>query len=216
MSIVQSNILRSQKQLCVVDDCNTPRKYKTWCPKHYLLLRGISCSIEGCNTHVKGRGWCEKHYDRWRAHGDPLKTTYLPPDTPCSIDGCDKLARRRGWCNAHYTRWYKHGDPLKLLTVPREPGKPGLARTNRDGYVLRRFPEHPNSTADGQLLEHVMVMSSMIGRPLCKDETVHHKNGVRNDNRPENLELWSSSQPPGQRVEDKLAWAYEMIKRYAE
>jgi hypothetical protein len=58
-------------------------------------------------------------------------------------------------------------------------------------------------------------MSEHLDRPLYEDETVHHANGVRDDNRVSNLELWSHSHPAGQRVEDKLAWAYEMIERYA-
>jgi hypothetical protein len=58
-------------------------------------------------------------------------------------------------------------------------------------------------------------MEECLGRPLFPDEIVHHRNGVRNDNRIGNLELWSRSHPPGQRVEDKLAWAQEIIARYA-
>jgi hypothetical protein len=57
-------------------------------------------------------------------------------------------------------------------------------------------------------------MEEMIGRRLFPDEDVHHRNGQRRDNRPENLELWSHSQPRGQRVEDKVAWAVDLIGRY--
>jgi hypothetical protein len=46
-------------------------------------------------------------------------------------------------------------------------------------------------------------------------ELVHHKTGDRKDNRPENLELWSHSQPCGQRVKDKVAWAIELLTLYA-
>lgn len=57
-------------------------------------------------------------------------------------------------------------------------------------------------------------MEEHLGRPLIAGETVHHKNGIRDDNRIENLELWSSSHPSGQRVTDLLQWAYELIDRY--
>ena len=54
-----------------------------------------------------------------------------------------------------------------------------------------------------------------MGRPLRDDENVHHKNGVRDDNSPSNLELWTTMQPSGKRVEDLLAFAQEVISRYA-
>jgi hypothetical protein len=58
-------------------------------------------------------------------------------------------------------------------------------------------------------------MQEMLGRELFPDENVHHINGVRDDNRPENLELWSTSQPSGQRIPDKVEWALEILRRYA-
>lgn len=81
------------------------------------------------------------------------------------------------------------------------------------GYVRIYMPDHPN--ARGQyVLEHVYVMSNYLGRPIIRGETVHHMNGKRDDNRIENLELWTSNHHPGQRVSDLISFAKEVLAIY--
>ena len=78
------------------------------------------------------------------------------------------------------------------------------------GYVFR------NICGTGiKIQEHRAVMMQHLGRDLIKGENVHHINGVRIDNRLENLELWNKTQPSGQRVVDKIEWATELLAFYA-
>lgn len=87
---------------------------------------------------------------------------------------------------------------------------------NNQGYVSLYRKEHPASDNMGYVKEHRIVMEEKIGRFLLPNENVHHKNGNRSDNRIENLELWVKPQTPGQRAEDLVAWAREIVAKYGE
>lgn len=66
------------------------------------------------------------------------------------------------------------------------------------------------------VLEHIVVLEGKIGRAIdwSLGEQVHHINGVKDDNAPSNLELWVTSQPRGQRPDQLVEWAREIIARY--
>ena len=81
-------------------------------------------------------------------------------------------------------------------------------------YITETDTQFVRSSSRTYELEHVLVMSKFLNRKLTPHETVHHINGVRNDNRIENLELWSSSHPSGQRIKDKIKWAKEILSLY--
>jgi hypothetical protein len=112
---------------------------------------------------------------------------------PCSVEGCAGKYRARGLCSLHYSRWLKSGDvgPVGPLH------KPGIAKS-KTGYLY-----------DRSKAVHRTVMEEHIGRALHSFETVHHRNGIRDDNRIENLELWMRGHPAGQRVQDIVAFVVE-------
>ncbi len=103
----------------------------------------------------------------------------------------------------------KRGIPLDDPFVKRKAGEGNI---DYQGYKTITKRGHPNQMdSKGRIREHIFVMSEHIGRPLFKNESVHHKNGDRLDNRIENLELWDKGQPPGQRIEDKVKWYIEFL-----
>jgi hypothetical protein len=149
------------------------------------------CGRAGCERPAARRGLCQACYDAERLRG-----------RECAVVGCGRGQRARGWCALHYNRWLLKG----------EPGEPGPRRVNgrghRDAYGYRWI------TVEGAARrEHHVVMERMLGRPLRPYETVHHRNGVRDDNRRENLELWATAHPAGARVEDLVDW---VVTEYAD
>ena len=209
---------------CGSDGCDRTPYACGLCERHYRQRlrhgevqpdrRSAACAVEGCDRQAVTRGWCHGHYLRVVRTGDvgadrPLRR---PERLRCSVDGCGAAAHAKDLCQTHYRRSLLHGDADGDRPVRTTAGVGGLSH----GYRKVPVPERDRHLVGGatSVGEHRLVMARLLERPLAADESVHHRNGDRLDNAPDNLELWSRYQPSGQRVDDKLADALRWLGRY--
>ena len=160
------------------------------------------CEKEGCNKPFNARGLCKTHYSAYRRGKEFTRKKvhkYRDADQ-CLTEGCSKKPKAKGRCQSHSDKLRRHGDEFYEREIGKSWHSPqGYLLIKRDGKVIR---------------QHRHVMQQHLGRELFEGEHVHHINGVRDDNRLENLELWNTSQPSGQRVEDKIKFYIKFLVQY--
>lgn len=209
--------MADSSKTCSVEGCEKSVQARGWCSMHYARWRisgdpgpaatfrpratGL-CSVSSCDRPAKLRHLCEMHYQRLLRHGTTDARMRIV--AMCCVEGCNRPGNKgNGLCGLHARRLRKHGDvgPVGLMKRAK-----GTGSISPDGYVTRCVNYEIRR-------EHRVVMEGILGRRLRAFENVHHKNGVRGDNRPENLELWVKPQPVGQRPDDLAQW---IVEQYPE
>ena len=164
------------------------REYRYRAPKyihaHYLKL----------GTHLR----IDRYREEMKKHRTPPPEGWVPPSGWCEC-GCGgkttivKSSKPEDDSYCGYPRRFIRGHHMRNLPPDQAHGWQGGRMTTHQGYVLIHKPDHHAATVNGYVPEHRLVYEESRGIKLPKSMQVHHLNGIRNDNRPENLEAMTNS-----------------------
>lgn len=219
--------------LCAFPGCGRPNRSRGYCESHrkQITAGGVeslrplrrvaperTCRFEGCDRHHYGNGFCAAHNSQWNARGrDESKLTpiIVPREhgPTCEFPGCDRPYQSEGYCGSHL-RQLKRWGKEKMRPIKDVPGV-GAEHVDAPGYVRIKLSD-TGPAKSRWMYKHRYVMQKALGRKLLKGEIVHHRDGDKQNNDIRNLALCvNNRQPPNQLVEDVVAWAVKMLRRYA-
>lgn len=151
------------------------------------MVSKTTCSVPGCDAPVRTRSWCGKHYMRWRTHGDVRAGfEYHQPSVTVSCQQCGRAMtvqanQIRNGEGRYCSRACKHAAQTGVFHTE------GNSYTDQHGYIRVRVGIRKYEA------EHRLVVERALDRALTADEHVHHINGIKDDNRPENLQVLTNA-----------------------
>lgn len=180
------------------------------CGRDFKPLRAeqVTCSRQCAAVYVKQRSVERRLMKRCVVCESEFDATYHRQQQMCSIEcrgrfrsmprqRCERCGKQMDTTNSSYRKQRFCSTECRRTPV-------GTEKTTTNGYVTVFMPDHPHAQRTGYVMKHRHVVEQQIGRLLQPNERVHHKNGQRDDNRPENLELWriKGKDPAGVRATD--------------
>lgn len=212
--------VRDGNQGCKVPGCDRKHKGHGYCYGHLhqikrngKITRPVigeyevkTCSVEGCFEPFKARGYCSRHTYQFYKYGKIISAEKMKGlGGRCSVPGCERPRRSNGYCEPHNQQFTKHGKIMNEQIAERN----GVSISN--GYVLLLKKDNPMASKRGYVHRSHWVWEQNTGHIVTPPEVIHHRNGIKDDDRFENLEIFPTDRDH-QRLRHRKKGVFGVIK----